>query len=83
MKKEEVKPLLKIGTVIEAMTTLFGGVKATVTDIKTITSEKNNEVEYMYEFENTGSYIKADEITGDRLFGIKMQVSTMQVSKNE
>lgn len=71
MKKEEVKPLLKIGTVIEAMTTLFGGVKATVTDIKTVTYERSDTTEFMYEFENTGEYIKVDEMTGDKLFEIK------------
>ena len=71
MKKREIKPLLKVGTVIEAMTTLFGNVKATITDIKTITYERNETTEFMYEFENTGEYIKVDEMTGDKLFEMK------------
>ena len=71
MKKEEVKPLLKIGTVIEAMTTSFGTIKSTITDIKTESYEKDNQTQILYEFDNTGTYIKIDEMTGDRLFDLK------------
>lgn len=71
MKKKETLPLLKIGTVIEAITTSFGGIKATVTDIKKITSERDHTTMFMYEFEDTGEYIEADEITGDKLFEMK------------
>lgn len=73
MKKEE-KPFLKIGTVIEAATTSFGIIRSTVTNIKTETYEKDRKTQVLYEFDNTGKYIKADEITGDRLFDLKASI---------
>lgn len=74
MKKEK-KSLLKIGTVIEVATTSFGVIRSTVTDIKTETYEKDCKTQVLYEFDNTGKYIKAEEITGDRLFDLKASIS--------